>query len=84
MTAVMARELGAPYQYVIAENAVRDATRLLEAEAKNELAVSVWYWRVRPTRGLSILDLRGLGKEIWAGVDPKKYIDELRDEWDDR
>jgi len=26
--------------------------------------------------------LRGLGKEIWTGVDPKQYIDGLRDGWD--
>lgn len=25
----------------------------------------------------SIMELEGLGKEIWAGVDPKKYRDEL-------
>ena len=30
----------------------------------------------------SILELRGLGKEIWQGVDAQKYIDRLRGEWD--
>ena len=40
-------------------------------------------WR-RPEERLSILDLEGLGKEIWQGVDVRRYIDELRDEWDDR
>jgi hypothetical protein len=30
----------------------------------------------------SILELEGLGAEIWAGVDAQKYIDEMRDEWD--
>ena len=29
----------------------------------------------------SILDLEGLGKEVWAGVDPKEYVGELRKEW---
>ena len=28
-----------------------------------------------------ILFMRGLGKEVWAGVDPDKYVDELRGEW---
>ena len=28
--------------------------------------------------------LRGLGKEIWAGIDPVEYVRELRREWDDR
>lgn len=31
---------------------------------------------------LSIMGLEGLGKEIWEGIDPAKYIAELRDEWD--
>ena len=28
----------------------------------------------------SILELHGLGKEIWQGVDPKDYVRKLRDE----
>lgn len=32
----------------------------------------------------SILELHGLGKEIWQGVDPKDYVKELRDEWKER
>jgi hypothetical protein len=32
----------------------------------------------------SILELRGLGKEIWAGVDPQRYVNALREEWDQR
>ena len=31
---------------------------------------------------LSWKDARGLGKEIWEGVDVDKYIDDLRNEWD--
>jgi hypothetical protein len=30
----------------------------------------------------SILELRGLGAEIWQGVDAQQYVDELRDEWE--
>ena len=30
----------------------------------------------------SIMELRGLGKEIWQGVDAQKYVDSLREEWD--
>ena len=29
-------------------------------------------------------ELRGLGKEIWQGIDAQEYVDQLRDEWDDR
>jgi len=32
----------------------------------------------------SILELHGLGKEIWQGVNPKEYLNKLRDEWDER
>ena len=30
----------------------------------------------------SILELEGLGKEIWEGVDVEKYIEEERASWD--
>lgn len=31
----------------------------------------------------SILELRGLGKEIWEGVDAAAYIEEERSSWDE-
>jgi hypothetical protein len=36
----------------------------------------------QPTPRLSWKDARGLGKEIWEGVDVDRYIDDLRNEWD--
>ena len=30
----------------------------------------------------SLRELRGLGKEIWEGVDAQDYINQQRDEWD--
>jgi plasmid stability protein len=30
---------------------------------------------------LSILELEGLGKDLWAGVDAAKYVNEERDSW---
>jgi plasmid stability protein len=36
----------------------------------------------RPVETLSILELGGLGKEIWKGIDPAAYIDEERRSWD--
>lgn len=30
----------------------------------------------------SILELRGLGKEIWEGIDPDEYVAKERDSWD--
>lgn len=32
----------------------------------------------------SILELHGLGKEIWQGVDTNDCVRKLRDEWEDR
>ena len=32
----------------------------------------------------SIMELHGLGKEIWEGVDTQAYVNELRAEWDHR
>jgi hypothetical protein len=29
-----------------------------------------------------LVELRGLGKEIWQGIDAQDYIDQMRDEWD--
>ena len=28
-----------------------------------------------------VTELKGLGKEIWQGIDVQKYIDEERDSW---
>ena len=36
---------------------------------------------VRPKKH-SIMELKGLGKEIWEGVDVEKYIDEERNSWE--
>ena len=30
----------------------------------------------------SILELQGLGKELWKGIDTAKYIDDERRSWD--
>lgn len=32
----------------------------------------------------SLLELEGLGHEIWQGVDAQKYVDDLRNEWNHR
>jgi hypothetical protein len=32
----------------------------------------------------SILELDGLGMEIWDGVDAQEYVNALRAEWDER
>jgi hypothetical protein len=32
----------------------------------------------------SIMELHGLGKEIWEGIDAQEYVNSLREEWDHR
>lgn len=32
----------------------------------------------------NIMELHGLGAEIWEGVDAQEYVNELRKEWDHR
>jgi len=32
----------------------------------------------------SLLELEGLGEDIWEGVDAQEYVNKLREEWDHR
>ena len=32
----------------------------------------------------SIMELHGLGADIWQGIDAQEYVNELRKEWDHR
>ncbi len=36
----------------------------------------------RPRETISILELRGLGKDIWKDIDPAAHVDEERRSWD--
>lgn len=38
----------------------------------------------RKRKKYTVTDLAGLGKEIWRGVDPQKFVDRERDSWRDR
>ena len=33
-------------------------------------------------RRCSLMELEGLGAEIWQGIDAQEYVDQLRSEWD--
>jgi hypothetical protein len=35
-----------------------------------------------PAQMHSIRELRGLGKEIWRGIDAQEFVNQLRGEWD--
>jgi hypothetical protein len=32
----------------------------------------------------SLLELEGLGENLWHGIDAQKYVDDARGEWDER
>jgi predicted aldo/keto reductase-like oxidoreductase len=50
---------------------VMDQLRSLEAQVE----------RAPDEEKLSILGLKGLGKEVWADIDADEYVDQLRDAW---
>ena len=71
----------AVYEEHIKAMPVRERLRLMALVA-GELAQQPIEPAARPTR--SIMELHGLGREIWQGVNAQEYVDALRTEWDDR
>ncbi len=72
-------DIRAPYEHVVSEDAVRVANRLLLGVADHSITLVDHRTACAPGRGLT--SLRGLGREIWRGVDPDRYVSDLRDEW---
>ena len=60
---------------------VQDLTTEEQLELLEQLAALVRR-RAAPQKVQSILQLRGLGKEIWHGVDAQQYVNEERASWD--
>jgi plasmid stability protein len=62
--------------------------RKLQARAKRQRrsvaqeVIQILAQATEKTAPLSILALRGLGKEIWRGVDPAVYVERERRSWD--
>ncbi len=85
MAIMTAEDLNAPYAYVSSEKIVSDAVRLLIVGRESGLPTAV----TETTTGTrlafgGLMRLEGLGKELWSGVDPQRYIRDLRDEWGNR
>lgn len=78
MTPLSLQDLRAPYEYVVVESHIRDVQRLLRDARDDEQSTSVTLGSL--SRASSILALGGLGREIWRGVDPLAYVEELRNE----
>ena len=68
------------------QDVLRDA-QILSLEARRELIKqlvdTLTTEEVKPASPeRSLRELRGLGKEIWDGIDAQEYITQQRDEWD--
>ncbi len=80
----MATDVEEIYQQQLRSLSAEDRLRLIAILAR-DLAVS----RAEPGAGEqaakhSVLELEGLGAEIWEGIDAQEYVDRLRQEWDHR
>ena len=68
------------YEKHVAPLPVEDRLRLAErivGESANQINGEC----EKPKR--NIMELEGLGAELWKGIDAQKYIEEMRDEWDE-
>ncbi len=56
----------------------------LSVQEQNQLSAELAQSAARDRNGKrrSLLELEGLGKEIWKGIDPDEYIAQERDSWD--
>ena len=80
-------------QYTLLEDrAVLEAARKKAKASGSELSVVVREMlrdyiagragAARTRRRTNLMDLKGLGKEIWGREDAQEYVRRLRDEWD--
>ena len=74
----MATDSKSPYAEILAR-ARSELTKDEQSRLANELSNLAAQNEGKPRR---ITDLRGLGAEIWKGVDVDQYISEERDSWD--
>ncbi len=80
MSILATEDLRTNYYYVVSTDVVRDVRHLLDATAGMSSAV----WQQESGKRPTILDLAGLGSEIWQEVVPKDYVNQLRGDWDAR
>ena len=65
------------------ESILRDVESLSHPEQLRLLEDLAEHLRLHapPERRASILELQGLGRESWAGIDAQKYVDGERASW---
>lgn len=76
MALTTAREV---YEQVVRLLPAAERLRLVELIARELITTTSTVPRQR-----SLLELEGLGAEIWQGIDAQEYVNELRKEWDHR
>ena len=69
----------ANYEEVLSQ--VRLLTLHEQAQLLEELAILVHH-RVKAWLKHSVMEFKGMGKELWQGIDVEKYIDEERNSWE--
>jgi hypothetical protein len=74
----------ATYETVLemAESLAADERLRLVDELKSKVPATIPSEAPAPGKKHSIMELEGLGKEIWQGIDATEYVRELRAEWD--
>lgn len=60
---------------------VRLLTLHEQAQLLEELAALVNH-RVKAWPKRSVMEFKGMGKEVWQGIDVEKYIEEERNSWE--
>jgi len=70
------------YTYREVLNQAQRLTTEEQLQLLEELAALIRRQGVTRSKKHSIMELKGLGKEIWEGVDVEKYIDEERNSWE--
>ncbi len=78
----MAAHQTATYQQVLAQASglePDDKLRLLETLAAQLCGA---LGDVKPHKRHHITEFRGLGKEVWRGIDAREYVNQERDAWD--
>lgn len=69
------------------EDIIREVRTLPIAERKRLIGLIIDTLTDQPApppARRSILEFEGVGAEIWRGIDAQDYVNQLRDEWDDR
>ncbi len=63
------------------EEVLRHVRSLSRADQQRLLTDVAEQLQSKPDGTKSMLELQGLGKEIWVGVDIEKYLDQERSSW---